>query len=170
MTHYDLTGEDGSFAVDAVPEGDGYRVTIAGEGYFLRLKRGAAPNSLVAEFSDKPVGVTLLEANPQRVEMSIGSDHLSYQRPTEVPNPQTTVALPQTGPAQKNLITAPMPGKVIGALVKKGEKVRAGDPLVMLESMKMEVAVRADRDAEVEEILAEEGTAVKRGQGLVRLG
>ena len=38
-----------------------------------------------------------------------------------------------------------------------------------IESMKMEVAVRADRDGVVAEILAKEGAAVKRGQGLVRL-
>lgn len=42
-----------------------------------------------------------------------------------------------------------MPGKVIGALIKRGEKVKAGDPLVIPESMKMEIAVRSDRDAEV---------------------
>jgi len=63
-----------------------------------------------------------------------------------------------------------MPGKVIGTLVKNGENVKTGDPLVILESMKMEIAVRSDRDAEVQEILVEEGASVKRGQGLVRLG
>jgi biotin carboxyl carrier protein len=35
--------------------------------------------------------------------------------------------------------------------------------------MKMEIAVRSDRDAEVREILADEGSSVKRGQGLLRL-
>ena len=69
----------------------------------------------------------------------------------------------------QNLMVAPMPGKVIRALVKKGERVKAGGPLIILESMKMEIAVRVDRDAEVSEILVEEGASVKRGQGLVRL-
>jgi biotin carboxyl carrier protein len=62
-----------------------------------------------------------------------------------------------------------MPGKVIGALVKQGDSVRAGDPLVILESMKMQIAVRSDRDAEVSQILVEDGASVRRGQGLVRL-
>jgi biotin carboxyl carrier protein len=63
-----------------------------------------------------------------------------------------------------------MPGKVIGALVKLGEKVKNGDPLIIIESMKMEIAIRADKDGEVLEILVMEGNPVKRGQGLVRLG
>ena len=170
MTHYDLTGEDGPFTVDLVPDGDGYRVDINGQEYALKLKKGATPNSFVAEFSDKPVGVTLLEASPHRIEMRIGGERLSYQRPTEALPQPAAVAVPQASTTRKDLVTAPMPGKVIGTLVKPGEKVSAGDPLVILESMKMEVAVRADRDGEVKEILASEGSVVKRGQGLVRLG
>lgn len=153
-----------------VAEGDHYRVTVGGQEFSLRLKRGTKPRSFIAEFSDKPVAITLLEANPGQVEMSVGRERFSYRRPTEGLRPLTPVATSRAAPAQRDLITAPIPGRVIGALVEEGEKVKAGDPLVVLESMKMEVAVRADRDAEVKEVLVTEGTAVKRGQGLVRLG
>jgi biotin carboxyl carrier protein len=71
--------------------------------------------------------------------------------------------------AAVGLIPAPIPGKVVGSLVKKGERVKSGDPLVILESMKMEIAVRSDREAIVREILVTDGDSVKRGQGLVRL-
>ena len=151
-----------------VAEGDGYRVTVGAQGFSLKLKRGIKPGSFVAEFSDRPVGFTLVAADPRQVDIGIGDGLLSYRRLLEAPKPPP-VAFPQATPAQQNLIAAPIPGKVIGALVKEGEKVKAGDPLVVLESMKMEVAVRSDRDAEVKEILVAEGTAVKRGQGLVRL-
>ncbi len=120
----------------------------------------------VADVADKPVKVTLLEASSQRVDMVIDGERISFQRPSaalgQVPPAPPTATSP-------NVVSAPMPGKVIGALVKKGEAVKAGDPLIILESMKMEVAVRTDRDATVDEILVRDGDSVKRGQGLIRL-
>jgi len=71
---------------------------------------------------------------------------------------------------EADIILAPLPGKMVGSLVKEGERVKPGDPLVILESMKMEIAVRSDREAVVTEILVADGDPVKRGQGLVRLG
>lgn len=168
MTRYELESDDGPFVADVVPEGDGFRVIVSGKEYLLRLKRQPGQNTIVIEFGDKPVSVTLLEANPQQVQLAIDSERLSYRRRMAIvaaQAPKTEAAV-----AQKDLIIAPMPGKVITALVKSGEKVTAGDPLIVLESMKMEVAVRADRDSEVKEVLVSEGTAVKRGQALVRLG
>ncbi|MDE1853989.1 MAG: biotin/lipoyl-binding protein [Thaumarchaeota archaeon] len=167
MTRYDLNSADGTFHVDVSPADDGFNVSIDGHEYFVRLKRGASRGALVAELSDKPVGLELIIADPRRVELVIGGERLSYQRPA-APLGRSPPAV-QAPSVQKDVVTAPMPGKVITALVAKGEKVKAGDPMVIIESMKMEVAIRADRDAEVEEILVEEGAAVKRGQALVRL-
>lgn len=171
MTRYELDCEDGPFVVDLIPDADGYTIKVEGDSYSLKLKRGASQNALVAEFADKPVGVTLLEADQQRVDMTIGGERLSFRRPAKHAAPPLS-SVPVSPPLskQEGLVVAPMPGKVIGALVKERDSVRAGDPLVMLESMKMEVAVRADKDGTVQEILVRDGTAVKRGQGLVRLG
>jgi biotin carboxyl carrier protein len=138
--------------------------------YRITLKRRPGSDSLVAEVSDKPVKVVLLEADPQRVEMVLGGERLSFQRPAAALSLPSQPTQPQVASDQRGLVVAPMPGKVIGTLVKEGEKVKAGDPLLILESMKMEVAVRADRDSEVLEILVKEGSSVKRGQGLVKLG
>ncbi len=59
-----------------------------------------------------------------------------------------------------NQIGAPMPGNVVTVAVKAGQKVAAGDTLVTLEAMKMEAAVRAERDAEVVEVLVRPGQHV----------
>ena len=149
------------------PTDDGYHVSVGDSEYFLRLKLRPDKNSFVVEVSDKPVEVTVIEASGQRVELVLNGEHLSFQLPAPAPAVKQP---PPPSPTQKGTVAAPMPGKVIGALVKKGEKVRAGDPLVIIESMKMEMAVRADADSTVEEILVGEGQSVKRGQGLVRLG
>ncbi len=134
--------------------------------YVLKLKRSGG-NRFIVEVAGKPLSVTVLEASRQRVDLILDGERLSFQRPGAALGRGAPAAQP--GAPAKDLIVAPMPGKVVGALVKKGERVKAGDPLVILESMKMEIAVRSDRDAEVAEILAADGASVKRGQGLVRL-
>lgn len=168
MTRYELESDDGPFVVDVQPAGDGYRVVVSGKEYLLKLKRQPGQNTIVVEVGDKPVSVALLEANPQQVQLTINGEQFSYRRAAALATPSAPGRAAVQ--VQKDVIAAPMPGKVITALVKAGEKVSAGDPLIVLESMKMEVAVRADRDGEVSEVLVEEGVAVKRGQALVRLG
>ena len=64
-------------------------------------------------------------------------------------------------------IVAPMPGKIIRVLVRSGEGVHAGQPLVVVEAMKMENELRADRDGTVAEIHAREGMSVDAGVLLV---
>ena len=168
MTRYELESEDGRFVADVVPSGDGFRVTVSGKEYLVKLKHRPGQGAVVAEVGDKPISVALFEANPQQVRMAIGGERLTYRRSTATPEPSAQSHA--SAPAQRDVVIAPMPGKVISSLAKTGDRVKAGDPLVVLESMKMEVAVRADRDAEVKEILVKEGAAVKRGQALVRLG
>ena len=66
-------------------------------------------------------------------------------------------------------IPAPMPGAVIAVHVGTGVAVRAGDPLVTLEAMKMEHVVTATRPGIVREILVRPTDQVRRGQLLLVL-
>ncbi|MAK60203.1 MAG: methylcrotonoyl-CoA carboxylase [Ponticaulis sp.] len=66
-------------------------------------------------------------------------------------------------------ITAPMPGKVIGLAIAKGDRVTAGQKLVTLEAMKMEHSLEAPFDGEVSEILVAMGDQVDDGALLVSL-
>jgi len=166
MTRYELTSAGGSFDVDVTPEKEGFRIKLDDTDYVLKLRPGDEQNSFIVEFADKPVSITLLEASSQRVGMILNGERIFFHR--SVAAIGHTPAREQSR-AAADLILAAMPGKVVGSLVKKGERVKVGDPLVILESMKMEIAVRSDRDAVVREILVAEGDSVRRGQGLVRL-
>jgi 3-methylcrotonyl-CoA carboxylase alpha subunit len=73
------------------------------------------------------------------------------------------------GQGDGNLIEAPMPGLVKGVFVKKGQAVKAGDRLAVLEAMKMEHALSAARDGIVSEVLANDGDQVEAGAALIRL-
>ena len=57
-------------------------------------------------------------------------------------------------------VAAPMPGLVVTVAVKAGQEIKAGDVIVTLEAMKMEMALHAPRDGVVKEILVASGQSV----------
>lgn len=65
--------------------------------------------------------------------------------------------------------TAPMPGKVLDVLVPEGAKVREGQDLMVLEAMKMEHRIAADRDGTVVAIHFKNGDQVDAGSVLLDL-
>lgn len=66
-------------------------------------------------------------------------------------------------------MSAPMPGIVLKILVKEGDDVAKGTPLLILEAMKMEHQVVAPRDGTVAAIHCREGELVQPGLDLVEL-
>lgn len=60
-------------------------------------------------------------------------------------------------------LMAPMPGKVVRVLVKTGDAVVVRQPVVVVEAMKMENELRADRDGTVTDVHAREGLSVDAG-------
>jgi len=66
-------------------------------------------------------------------------------------------------------VSAPMPGRVLRVLVAADMVVSAGQPLVVIEAMKMENALTAARDGVVLEVAVAEGVSVEVGRLLVRL-
>src|SRR5262249_7451693 len=65
---------------------------------------------------------------------------------------------------------SPMPSQVIKDLVAEGQEVAAGEPLVILEAMKMEQTVRATLGGVVNEILVRAGDVVSPGEILIHIG
>ena len=61
-------------------------------------------------------------------------------------------------------VLSEIPGTVFKIEVKVGDEVAEDDPVIILESMKMEIPVGAPSAGRVAEILVEEGEAVEEGQ------
>jgi 3-methylcrotonyl-CoA carboxylase alpha subunit len=91
--------------------------------------------------------------------------------------PEGTLALQEVdaiahageGAAPGGRLTAPMPGKVVALLAKAGDAVKAGQPLAVMEAMKMEHTIAAPRDGTVAELLYGVGDQVAEGAELLRL-
>ncbi len=73
------------------------------------------------------------------------------------------------GAGEGGRLTAPMPGKVIAFLAQPGQAVTQGQPLAVMEAMKMEHTITAPRDGTVEQWLYAVGDQVVEGEELLRL-
>ena len=71
--------------------------------------------------------------------------------------------------AVPGLLTAPMPGRIIKVMAQAGRKVAKGDPLLILEAMKMEHTITAPADGIVTELHYAAGEQVLEGAELIRL-
>jgi propionyl-CoA carboxylase alpha chain/3-methylcrotonyl-CoA carboxylase alpha subunit len=73
------------------------------------------------------------------------------------------------GAASDGSLRAPMPGKIVATPVKAGDAVAKGQPVVVLEAMKMEHALTAPFDGVVESVSASVGDQVVDGFELARI-
>jgi 3-methylcrotonyl-CoA carboxylase alpha subunit len=73
------------------------------------------------------------------------------------------------GRAASNELSAPMPATVVSVMVEVGATVTRGDTLIMLEAMKMELAIRDPRDGAVKAIHCQPGELVQPGVQLIVL-
>ena len=82
--------------------------------------------------------------------------------------PAPKAAAPAAG-AGSVKVTASVPGKVLKIVASAGQAVKAGDSIVILESMKMEIPVVAPQDGTVASIDTTEGASVENGDTLATM-
>jgi 3-methylcrotonyl-CoA carboxylase alpha subunit len=99
-----------------------------------------------------------------------GAFRLNLAVPAQQPAPDIDAEAHAHGPIQESsTIVAPMPGTVIKVNVEVGAAVKSGDPLVILEAMKMETPLASPYDATVRAVHVKEGDRVAGGTVLVEL-
>lgn len=86
------------------------------------------------------------------------------------PAPPTPSPAPSPTIAGAGAVLAIMPGKITRILVQPGQRVRAGDPVCILEAMKMENELRAKEDGVVKAIHVRPGDDVEKNRVLIEIG
>ncbi|MFC0877491.1 biotin/lipoyl-containing protein [Saccharicrinis sp. FJH2] len=66
-------------------------------------------------------------------------------------------------------VSSPMPGRVVKLLVKKGDKVKAGQPVIIVSAMKMESEYKSGIDGEVKKVMVKEGQTIEGHQPLLEI-
>jgi acetyl/propionyl-CoA carboxylase alpha subunit len=134
-----------------------------------------------AEVDGEPLQVFVRSATPDRVDMEIDGIRRVYRvhqvgadTYVDASDGSTTLSeIPRFGDPEKlapaGSLLAPMPGLVLRVLAEPGTVVTAGQPLLVLEAMKMEQTVSAPADGVVAELRAKAGEQVSTGQVLAVL-
>jgi len=159
-SHHELLFAQGEMThpvqIHFVPEG--YRLTVSGREY-----------ALAGTQEDGALQVTLEGVSFRVRAVRDGAQwHLFRDGTHRI----LTLRSAQAAPAPDAIIgslEAPMPGKVLQVLVRPGDTVAKGAPLVILEAMKMEHTIAAPHDGRVAEIHFKAGEQVNEGVELLRL-
>ena len=165
-----LRAGDRALEVDFVADGAGFVATL--DGATLRVSSvrlgprvaaggGATVDELWLEVDDRPCRALVARL---RDRVLVTLDGLSYAFETG-----DAGRAARAGGVGSGLVTAPMPGKVIAVLVAEGDAVEAGQPLVLVEAMKMETALAAGIAGRVKQIGVTPGQLVEAGQVLAEV-
>jgi len=127
-----------------------YKVTLNGKIYEVEVEKGEAV--IQAEYE---------AALPQSAP-AVAAPVAQTVAPTAAP-----AAAP--GSAGANAVVAPMPGNINAVKVTSGQQVKKGDVLVVLEAMKMENEIYAEREGKIGQVFVQKGATVETGTPLVEL-
>lgn len=77
------------------------------------------------------------------------------------------MGMANAGASKLNNIKAPMPGLVIDVKIKAGDVVKQGEPMLILEAMKMENILKAPGEGTVKNVKVKKGDSVEKGQVMI---
>ncbi len=139
-----------------------YKITIAGQTYDV----------VVGDLMSSPVEVSV-DGTTYQIELpesaaasttpSIAAPKTISTSPQEVSRP----SVPTSG--GDGVIRSPMPGRIVGVSVSIGDSVTKGQPILILESMKMENTITSPIDGTVSAIHVAASSSVQHGQTLAEI-
>ena len=111
-----------------------------------------------------------VNGNKYEVAVGVGENNYPQIKKVEAPKAESKSEAPKAvSSGNGNEIEATLPSNVFKIVVKEGEHVKAGQTVVILEAMKMEINIESPRDGVIAEILVKQGETVDSGQVLARL-
>jgi pyruvate carboxylase subunit B len=138
-----------------------FNVTVHGETYHVKVSGSGRKTD-----GRKPY---YIRVNDKLEEVSLEPIQEILAGVPELPDAGTTAKRKRPKPSKPGDVAPPMPGRVVKILVAKDDRVKAGDPLLIIEAMKMESRVPAPIDGQVAAILASEGDNVKTDETVIQL-
>jgi biotin carboxyl carrier protein len=156
-------GKEKTLVIELERDGVAWRVTLDGRPVAVDAVE-IAPNTLSILLNGQSFEVNVSSSPDGKLKLQTGSREFI----AEVIDPRAWSGR-RHGSVEaqgRQQIVAPMPGKVVRLLVKEGDRVEAGQGLLVVEAMKMQNEIRSPKGGTVERVLAKEGQAVNAGDVL----
>jgi glutaconyl-CoA/methylmalonyl-CoA decarboxylase subunit gamma len=135
-----------------------YKFVINGHQYEVEIK----------DFNNN---IADLEVNgtPFKVEVE---NQVTFTKTPNIGRPQSKAPAPPVAPsisAATSPVISPLPGTILQITVKVGDKVQKGDKLLIMEAMKMENNIQAEKEGIVKKLACKEGDTVLQGDLLFEI-
>lgn len=114
-----------------------------------------------------PAEVIKIDREARTVELKVRGNLYTMHMRDDVELMMEKMGLHAAASNKVNAIKAPMPGLIIDLRVQTGDKVKAGDPLLILEAMKMENIIKASAEGTVKAVKVKKGASVEKGQVMI---
>ncbi|MBH0204342.1 MAG: sodium-extruding oxaloacetate decarboxylase subunit alpha [Nitrospira sp.] len=138
-----------------------FNVTVHGETYHVKVSGSGRKTD-----GRKPY---YIRVNDKLEEVSLEPIQEILAGVPESPDTGKSAKPKRPRPSKPGDVAPPMPGRVVKILVAVGDRVKAGDPLLIVEAMKMESRVPTPINGTVAAILASEGDHVKTDETVIQL-
>ena len=146
-------------------ENNSVLVRIGGKQHILRLLK-TGTNDFEFMLDNTFHQAKILQSGSAEVKIVLDGQPLTVKKHSKLTEVlEKASALGGTGRGDSNLASQ-IPGRVVNITAKPGTEVKKGDVIVVLESMKMQVAVKAHKDGILKEIKVKQGASVARNDVL----
>jgi len=135
-----------------------YRITVEGRTFDVQVRSDPRGSQVEVEVNGLPLTVGVESLSPEPAVAAQEAVSPPRAAATAVP---VAAAMP-AAPAN-NSVSAPLPGVIKRIAVQPGQRVVAGEALLVIEAMKMDNVLRAARDGVVAKVHAVEGRQVAHG-------
>lgn len=143
----EISDGDQSYQVDLEPlGGDLFSLLIDNQSFVIEASQNEKAIHVSVNQHDYDVPI-LNERQKMEAKIAGASDHL----------------------AAKGEVRAPMPGLILKIEIEKGASIQTGQPLIIMEAMKMENEIRSQVDGEIVEVLVKENQKVEKNDLLIRI-
>ena len=148
-----------------------------------KVVKKVSPNEIVIKIEDKEHSLHILDFSTNDIEFMLDNSYHyakfvhvnSADIRLEVDGNQVTVSHyndlraiaqkssgGQSTSSVQRLLTSSIPGRVVSIVAKLETEVKKGDVIIVLESMKMQIAIKAHKDGKVKELKVKEGSSISR--------
>lgn len=152
---------------EIVEEGDSLKISDGKKLYHVDLK--PLNGNLFSVLIDNQSFVIEALHDEKTVRVALNQHEYNIPVLNERAKTEAEITGASNQSAAKGEVRAPMPGQILKIEIEKGTPIQTGQPLIIMEAMKMENEIRSQVDGEIAEVLVKENQKVEKNDLLIRV-
>ena len=144
------------------------KIRIGKRDYVVQLRADEKLGTYIL-WKNRKYPVEIVRSRQNKYEILFNDISYSFTVETPFSLQRMKVLSSKRGKSEQESVTAPMPGKIIDVLVREGATVLRGEPVVILEAMKMQNEIQSPVNGTIKSVMAKANTNVMKDDVLVEI-